>query len=42
MNFFFWKAIKIAGSAQKIGSVELVETRVLFLGLTSDRHRTRC
>ena len=31
--FFFWKAIKIAGSAQKTGSVGLVETQVLFLGL---------
>ena len=32
---FFWKAIKIAGSAQKkTGSVGPVETRVfLFLGL---------
>ena len=28
---FFWKAIKIAGSAQKkTGSVGLVETRVFF------------
>ena len=30
--FVFWKAIKIAGSAQKTGSVGLAETRV-FLGL---------
>ena len=31
---FFWKAIKIAGSAQKkTGSVGLVETRLFFLGL---------
>ena len=29
---FFWKAIKIAGSAQKTGSVGLAETQV-FLGL---------
>ena len=28
--YFFWKAIKIAGSAQKTGSVGLVETRVFF------------
>ena len=27
---FFWKAIKIAGSAQKTGSVGLVETQVFF------------
>ena len=27
---FFWKAIKNAGSAQKIGSVGLAETQVLF------------
>ena len=26
--FFFWKAIKIAGSAQKTGSVGLAEARV--------------
>ena len=30
--FFFWKAIKIAGSAQKIGSVGLVETQEFLLG----------
>ena len=27
---FFWKAIKIAGSAQKTGSVGLAETKVFF------------
>ena len=27
---FFWKAIKIAGSAQKTGAVRLVETRVFY------------
>ena len=31
--FFFWKAIKIAGSAQKTGSVGLGETQVFVLGL---------
>ena len=25
--FFFWKAIKIVGSAQKTGSVEVAETQ---------------
>ena len=28
--FFFWKAIKIAGSAQKTGSVGLAETQIFF------------
>ena len=28
--FFLWKAIKIAGSAQKAGSVGLAETQVFF------------
>ena len=34
--FFFWKAIKIAGLAQKIGLVGLAETQVFvfFLGLS--------
>ena len=29
--FFFWKAITIVGSAQKAGSVGLVETQALFM-----------
>ena len=28
--FIFWKAIKIAGSAQKTGWVGLAETKVFF------------
>ena len=28
--FFFWKAIKIAGSAPKTGSVGLAETQVFY------------
>ena len=36
--FFIGKAIKIAGSAQKTGSVGLAETRVNFLGLTKRYH----
>ena len=39
---FIWKAIKIAGSAQKkTGSVGLVETRVFFLGLSKPMERLR-
>ena len=32
---FFWMAIKIAGLAQKTGSIGLAETQVFFLGLNN-------
>ena len=36
--FFFWKAIKMEGSAQKkTWSVGLAETQVLFLGLKMNK-----
>ena len=40
--FFFWKAIKIAGSAQKTGSVGLVETRVFCFRSKQHNRKIYC